>query len=415
MGAPEQRTDRNGRPYFLVTEHELRQLPGWRWTHTKGRGPCPFHGGDNPSACVADLTTGDVRCWTHGCYGRMSDHPATKAGGRPAWKPWRWTATATAAAPVKPDASRTATEQPTTQQLRHADELRRWQSLLTDSPAVDWWAQRGIPLELLEQVGAGWCPGEPSPTPARAGGSPHHLSGRCVFPVTNESGAVIQLYGRRVTDGPSPKWLGSHGARGRSAWFRLQDALEDGPTLVVVESVGNALALLAAGVRGVFATMGTAGFPTVPWELLDGRRLIVVGDRDVAGWEATAKTLGAAPLDLELIPATCPELPDKTDVGDWWREQRTLPPSLVALLEQPERPSRRAASPASATATDVATILALAAAYREQSDPELLQTDREVMDAGSADLEVAALLMVATERGLVLPGVTAAGVPFRVS
>jgi DNA primase catalytic core len=125
-----------------------------------------------------------------------------------------------------------------------------------------------------------------------------HLAGSLVVPLTDEAGAVVGLYGRKVTPNlragtPNHLYLpGPH----RCA-FNVAGLAEGKGVAIVCEAVLDALAFWAAGFRYVTAAYGAGGFTPHHLEALKRHQVkdvFLAFDRDDAGDE------GAQQLSVQL-------------------------------------------------------------------------------------------------------------------
>ncbi|MFO0599227.1 MAG: CHC2 zinc finger domain-containing protein [Myxococcaceae bacterium] len=123
-----------------------------------------------------------------------------------------------------------------------------------------------------------------------------HLVGSLVVPIHDEAGAVVGLYGRKVTKGlrpgtPDHLYLpGPHRAAFNSA------ALAGQRVAIVCEAIIDALSFWAAGHRNVIAAYGVEGFTPHHLAALKQhgvREVLLAYDRDDAG-DAAAEALGKA-------------------------------------------------------------------------------------------------------------------------
>jgi DNA primase len=125
-----------------------------------------------------------------------------------------------------------------------------------------------------------------------------HMSGSVVVPVFDAAGAVVQLYGRKITprlrEG-TPSHLYLPGPR-RGVWNR--EALQSSE-LILCESLFDALSFWAAGYRSVTTAYGVNGFTEELLQAMQAagvRRMLIAYDRDEAGEKAAA---ALAPVLLE--------------------------------------------------------------------------------------------------------------------
>lgn len=116
-----------------------------------------------------------------------------------------------------------------------------------------------------------------------------HLRGSVVVPIRDASGAVVQLYGRKIRDdlrAGTPRHLYLPGPQ-RGLWNAA--ALES-DEVIVCESLFDAMTFWAAGHRHVTTTFGTNGItPELVRALQTRKRVLLAFDRDDAGDQAAAR------------------------------------------------------------------------------------------------------------------------------
>ncbi len=119
-----------------------------------------------------------------------------------------------------------------------------------------------------------------------------HLNGSLIIPVFDETGGVVEMYGRKVTPDlhkriPLHLYLpGPH----RGVWNR--EALIASKEIVLCESLIDALTFWCAGYRNVTASYGVEGFTADHIEAFrrhGTRRVLIAYDRDEAGDRAAVK------------------------------------------------------------------------------------------------------------------------------
>jgi DNA primase catalytic core len=147
-----------------------------------------------------------------------------------------------------------------------------------------------------------------------------HLSGSLVVPIHDEAGAVVGMYGRKVTRNlragtPNHLYLpGPHRAAFNSA------ALAEGNgSAIVCEALIDALSFWAAGFRNVTAAYGVEGFTPHHLEALKRHRVkhvVIAYDRDAAG-DAGALALAKQlePEGFDCFRAVFPHSLDANDVA----------------------------------------------------------------------------------------------------
>ncbi|VVD28101.1 CHC2 zinc finger domain-containing protein [Paraburkholderia dioscoreae] len=167
-----------------------------------------------------------------------------------------------------------------------------------------------------------------------------HLNGCLVVPVFDlESGAVKQMYGRRIAPGnkipagqPKHLYLSLPLA---GVWNEV--ALVASREVIVCEALIDALTFWCAGHRNVIAAFGVNGFTQDHWAALkrhSTQRVWIAYDRDDAG-NAGAEKLGTA-LRESGIETWRVLFPKGMDVNDYARKVAPAEKSLGVLLQQAE-------------------------------------------------------------------------------
>jgi len=164
-------------------------------------------------------------------------------------------------------------------------------------------------------------------------GSGHeHLRGSLVVPITNEAGAVVQLYGRKLRDDlragtPTHLYLpGPH----RGTWNR--EALTEHTEIIVCESLIDAMTFWAAGYRNVTTAYGTNGFTKELEAALKAhtKRVLLAFDRDEAGDKAAAKI--AAQLQADGLECYRVQFPRGMDANAYALEVQPASKSLGVVI-----------------------------------------------------------------------------------
>ena len=125
-----------------------------------------------------------------------------------------------------------------------------------------------------------------------------HFNGSIVIPVFNRSGAVVEMYGRKVTPNlreGTPNHLYLPGAH-KGVWN--EEAVAVSKEIILCESLIDALSFWSAGFRNVTASYGVNGFTAdhrAAFEKHGTERVYIAYDRDEAGDKA------AAALAVELM------------------------------------------------------------------------------------------------------------------
>jgi len=139
-----------------------------------------------------------------------------------------------------------------------------------------------------------------------------HFRGCVVVPLTHPEAGVVGLYGRRIRPDAQNRHLylpGPH--RGVLNW----QGLKSSPSVIVTESVLDALSFWQAGLREATCLYGTQGLPEALQDLLkrfEVRQVTLAMDGDRAGLEAAQRLvpslleLGASVLESRLPENTDP-------------------------------------------------------------------------------------------------------------
>jgi DNA primase len=167
-----------------------------------------------------------------------------------------------------------------------------------------------------------------------------HLNGCLVVPVFDlESGAVRQMYGRRIAPGhkipanqPKHLYLSLPLA---GVWNEA--ALVASREVIVCEALIDALTFWCAGYRNVIAAFGVNGFTQDHWDALrrhGTERVWIAYDRDDAGNAAAEKL--ATELHEAGIETWRVLFPKGMDANDYARKVAPAEKSLGVLLQQAE-------------------------------------------------------------------------------
>ncbi|HUO09007.1 MAG TPA: CHC2 zinc finger domain-containing protein [Phycisphaerae bacterium] len=164
-----------------------------------------------------------------------------------------------------------------------------------------------------------------------------HLTGCVVFPITNDTGEIVEMYGRRLTfpsreaskhlylPGPHAGVWNAAGLAGRDEWL-------------LCEALIDALSLWVNGFRHVTASYGVNGFTPDHWKLLrqmKPRRVIVCYDNDEGGNRAANEL--AQQLEPEGVEAWRVELRPHSDINDLVRSAEDPKAALASLLAAARR------------------------------------------------------------------------------
>ncbi len=196
-----------------------------------------------------------------------------------------------------------------------------------------------------------------------------HLNGSLVIPIFDETGAVVEMYGRKITHGlkkgiPLHMYLpGPH----RGVWNR--EALAASTEIILCESLIDALSFWCAGFRNVTASYGVEGFTVDHLEAFRAHgteRVLIAYDRDEAGDRAALRL--SEKLAAENITSYRVLFPRGMDANEYalkltpaekslglalrkaeWMGKGKAPPVTLGLPTPAAAPSSREALPAPTT------------------------------------------------------------------
>ncbi|OPX99477.1 MAG: DNA primase [Syntrophorhabdus sp. PtaB.Bin006] len=148
-------------------------------------------------------------------------------------------------------------------------------------------------------------------------GKGHELFyGSVVFPVINENKDCVGIYGRRITEGETDH-LYLPGPRRGVVNFQ---AAKRSPSIILTESVIDALTLYNAGFKDVIPCWGVNGLTDDHLKLFTDcgtKEAYLCFDRDDAGEQAAARTAGRLKeRGIETYVVTLPAMPDRQDKVD---------------------------------------------------------------------------------------------------
>lgn len=139
-------------------------------------------------------------------------------------------------------------------------------------------------------------------------GSGHeHFNGSVVFPIFDERGEVVEMYGRKITKGlrpGTPLHLYLPGPH-RGVWNL--EAIKASKEVILCESIVDAATFWCAGLRNVTCAYGVNGFTDDHLHALqehDVERVVIAYDRDDAGdkaAEALSKRLNAVGIETGRV------------------------------------------------------------------------------------------------------------------
>lgn len=242
------------------------------------RARCPFHGSDHQRSLRVNTETGHFKCHACGAWGYLDTARERRRDNADAFRQSR------PGAPRQPPtrgASRAKPSPPPPPRPDLADLMATYRAALPESPGADYLRERRIPLDVAQAAGVGYAaPGtwaHRDPATGRELRGWHH--GRLVFPHTDPTGNVVNLYGRAVGD--APKETRHDHLAGVKGYFNAQALREGAGPVTICEGAFDALALMAADAPRVVAIFGVNGWR---WDWARTvRELILALDADAAG------------------------------------------------------------------------------------------------------------------------------------
>ena len=224
------------------------------------RALCPFQGSDRQRSLRVRVHSGRFVCFACGAWGYMDTAraqwreeqqrqvtfrrpPARRQRVPHHRQPPPRPPTPPAAAVKSRSAAPPAPPTPVPARPDLAQQLAAFQAALPGSRGVAYLQQRGIPLALAQQHGAGYAAPGTWPHAAR-----DWRGGRVVFPHTMPDGRLVNLYGRAVgTAEQVPKAKRHDHLPGAKGYFNAAALHAGAGPLWVCEGAFDALALRAAG------------------------------------------------------------------------------------------------------------------------------------------------------------------------
>ena len=164
-----------------------------------------------------------------------------------------------------------------------------------------------------------------------------HFNGSIVFPIFDSAGAVVEMYGRKITPNlreGTPDHLYLPGAH-RGVWN--EEALIASREIVLCEALIDALTFWVAGIRNVTASYGVNSFTDDhkrAFEKHGTERVYIAYDRDEAGDGAAAKL--AEELIEMGIECFRMQFPKGMDANEYARKVTPAAKSLGVLLNKAE-------------------------------------------------------------------------------
>jgi DNA primase catalytic core len=145
-----------------------------------------------------------------------------------------------------------------------------------------------------------------------------HFNGSLVIPVTDESGSVTELYGRKIRDDLRPGTAYHLYLPGPHQGVWNIEAFAASKEVILCEALIDALTFWCAGFRNVTAAYGVAGFTDdhlAAFKRYGTERVLIAYDRDDAGDRAAEKL--AVRLAAEGIECWRIQFPKGMDANDY--------------------------------------------------------------------------------------------------
>ena len=165
----------------------------------------------------------------------------------------------------------------------------------------------------------------------RASTGHEHLNGCVVFPIEDQTGRPVQLYGRRIAEAANPRHLYLAGPQ-RGVWNHA--GLLPGADWFIGEALIDALTLWSHGWRSITASYGVNGWTSEHAALVAERRpgrVVICYDGDTAGnAQAAALAKDLAALGIAVWRAA---LPEGKDINDMAREASDPAVALRRVVE----------------------------------------------------------------------------------
>jgi DNA primase catalytic core len=236
-----------------------------------------------------------------------------------------------------------------------------------------------------------------------------HFNGSVVIPVFDTAGAVVEMYGRKITPNlregtPDHLYLpGEH----RGVWN--EEALIASKEIVICEALIDALTFWVAGFRNVTASYGVNGFTADhrrAFEQYGTGRVFIAYDRDEAGEKA------AAALAEELIGMGIEcfrvQFPKGMDANEYARKVTPAAKSLGVLLNKAEwlgkgqRPEPRAFEPVIEAVPVIEPEPVIEPAPEPMPEPEIETAAKEeiIEETSESEPSPAALIPATTEESV---------------
>ena len=287
-------------PQLLVSAGRLSLLHrrGSRWI-----GPCPIHGGDNPTAFTVHEERNVWFCFTHcGRGGTVVDLALALCDG--SWpRALRWLSDL-ALVPTTPVQAPVAAAAPC---APSAPEFSPFCATLDLDPSHPFFRRMDLEPATVRRFEAG----------AWHGGG--FLEGMVAVRFHDPRGHPVGYVGRRLDPDAARRWgkwkWPRHCPKGQWLynWHRVAPYLDHG--LIVVEGFWSVMKLFQAGWPGAVALGGVRASATQRALLARARKVILFLDGDETGRAATTR-FGHDPLHPGLVPVTCPPDLDPADLPE---------------------------------------------------------------------------------------------------
>ncbi len=244
------------------------------------RGPCPIHGGNNPTAFVLAPDRGFF-CHACGQGGGIATFVRLMENGTPSGQDVN----------RPPDRRGVASVSPRLDLDRLARERQRLLATLPDvdpicprDPGHPYFQARGLSSATVATLGGG----------VYLGPGPFHR--RAVFPVWTPEGRLVGHVGRAIDAGTTPRYLCQQGFRKGLLLYNEQAAIGTDPVsgvsrnpsadpIIVTEGIFDVAAVLEAGASNVVALIGCMASTFQLAALSRYPRVIALLDGDDAGRE----------------------------------------------------------------------------------------------------------------------------------
>ena len=200
-----------------------------------------------------------------------------------------------------------------------------------DTCAESYLRFRGIPVDLAKKFDVGFAP---------YGKWPHYATdqktgktrpcrqwrpGRVVFPIRNENGEIVNLYGRAASE-KCPKSVRHDFLPGPKGIFN-QKLLERNESAFIVEGYFDALSMIASGRENTAAIFQAGG---IRWDLIKSRNICFGFDLDQYGNRPWQKALDEGVKKGKNIFYLSKETFEGCrDLNELWRLKKRIKPNVV--------------------------------------------------------------------------------------